>query len=639
MKHLILGTAGHVDHGKTSLIRALTGFDCDTHIEEQDRGITIHLGFTHIAFDSERQVGIIDVPGHKDFVNTMIAGASGIDFVMLVIAADSGIMPQTIEHLKIMQLLKIKSGFVALTKIDLVDSELLELAISEIEEFTTGTFLEDCPIISVSNKSGEGLTEIKHEIIRQIEKTAERDLGVIFRMYIDRIFTSEGYGTIVNGSVLSGKLSKDANIQVLPGKKTLRIRGMQKFHQEVEQVKAGDRASLNIVGMKRDEFKRGMLITNYDRENTSMIDCTLENFSNKELKLWSTAIFLSGTFKSKAKIHLIDCDKLEANNKAIIQITLDVPGVFYYNDKFILRDTSNNYTIGGGSVIDAFPLKHRKRPQELIKKLHLLALEDLNLVLLNEIEKSIDIINSEELSYKLNISKEKVEYILNTQEDKVAIIKQDNFYIYILHSYLGKIHNEIIKIVKRYLINNSLSCRGLTISDIAKYLTLSKETLTKNSLLIILTNMVESGNLKKIQDTYVIPEHNPRANAILLSLKDAIIQQIDSYAYDIPEDTNKEQLKLKYSLKNQEITSILNALEEENRIIYYDNNYLSLSNLKQLHLLMKEKFGKQEFRIAEFRDMLSANRKIALYFLELFDKLGITQRNDDFRVLTNKELK
>ncbi len=638
MKHLILGTAGHVDHGKTSLVRALTGFDCDTHTEEQNRGITIHLGFTHIAFDSEHQVGIIDVPGHKDFVNTMIAGASGIDFVMLVISADSGIMPQTVEHLKIMQLLKIKSGFIALTKTDLVDAELIELAKSEIEEFTEGTFLENCPIINVSNKTGAGLEEIKEEIIRQIEKTDERDLGVIFRMFVDRIFTSEGHGTIVNGSVLSGKLSKEDSVQILPGNKTLRIRGMQKFHNEVFEVKAGDRASLNIVGMKRGDFKRGMLITNADREQSTMIDCILENFSNKELKLWTTAIFLSGTFKSKAKIHLIDCDELEAGNKAIIQITLDVAGIFYYNDKYILRDTSNNYTIGGGTIIDAFPLKHRKRPQELIEKLNRLASSELKLVLVNEIEKSLDIINSYELSRKLNINQQTVEALLNSLADQIAIIKQENVDIYILHSHLTKIHKEIITIVRRHLLNNSLSNRGLTLSDISKYLTLSKESLTKNSIMIILEDMVLSGLLKESNNSFIIPEHNPEANTTLVRLKDTILKQIDSYGFNIPEDASKDDFKKKYSLKSQEINSILNSLIEENKIIFYDNIYLSLSILKEIHLLMREKIGKQEFRISEFRDLLETNRKIALYFLELFDKMGITQRKEDFRVLTNKEL-
>lgn len=638
MKHLILGTAGHVDHGKTSLIRALTGFDCDTHKEEQNRGITIHLGFSNIIFDEDHQVGIIDVPGHKDFVNTMISGASGIDFVMLVISADSGIMPQTLEHLKIMQLLQIKSGFIALTKIDLVDEELLELAIAEVQEFAEDTFLENCPIIKVSNKTGEGIDEIRQEIISQINKTDERDLGVIFRMYIDRIFTSEGHGTIVNGSVLSGKIKKDEDISILPLNKSLRIRGMQKFHQEVEEVKAGDRASLNIVGMKRNEFQRGMLITNTIRQHSPMIDCVLENFSNKILRLWTTVIFLSGTFKSKAKIHLIDCDELEPNNKAIIQLTLDIPGFFYYNDKYILRDTSNNYTIGGGSIIDAFPLKHRKRPHKLIQQLHRLAYSDLKYVLLNEIEKSIDIINSRELSYKLNLTQQVIQDFARSLTNQIAIIKQEDSELYILLSHLNKIHQEIIKIIRHYLINNSLSFKGLSVSDIAKYLILSKETLNKNSLKIILDSMVSSEMLTTADNTYILPSHTPENKSDLIKKRDLLYKQLNNYGYEIPEDARKEDLKTRYSLKNQDFNSVINSLIEQKKILFYDNLYFSIAVLESLLSLMKENFEDQEFRIAEFRDLIGKNRKIALYFLELFDKMGITQRHGDFRVITNKKI-
>lgn len=638
MKHLILGTAGHVDHGKTSLIRALTGFDCDTHKEEQSRGITIHLGFTNISIDQDHQVGVIDVPGHKDFVNTMISGASGIDFVMLVIAADSGIMPQTIEHMKIMQLLNIKSGFIALTKIDLVDEDLLELAIAEIQEFTEGTFLENSNIIKVSAKSGQGLEDIKAEIVNQIDNTDERDLGLIFRMYIDRIFTSEGHGTIINGSVLSGKIHKQDELTLLPLRKDLRIRGMQKFHKEVDELKAGDRASLNVVGLKKSDFKRGMLITNYPREMSLLLDCVLDNFSANKLKLWTTVIFLSGTFKSKAKVHLIDCDELKENSRAIVQITLDTGSFFYYNDKYILRDTSNNYTIGGGRIIDAFPLKHRKRPKGLIEDLQKLAESDMKYLLLHEIEKSIDIENSRDLSLKLNIPEERVRDLANSLANEVAIIQQNDLEIYIILSHLNKIHNEIIKIVRHNQINNCLSEKGLEVSDIAKYLLSTKEKLDKNSIKIILDNMVDSKKLKITQNTYCPINHNPQDFTDLLNKRQDIIQYINSFKKEIPEEVTKENIKIKYNLKNQEFNSIMNSLIEMKRVLFYDNLYVSIQELEEILSKMKEEFKDQAFRIADFRDMLGTNRKIALYYLEIFDKLGITQRKDDYRNITKKNL-
>lgn len=638
MKHLILGTAGHVDHGKTSLVRALTGFDCDTHTEEQSRGITIHLGFTYLNFGPNHQIGVIDVPGHKDFVNTMISGASGIDFVMLVIAADSGVMPQTLEHLKIMQLLQIKTGFIALTKTDLVDEELIELAKLEIDEFTENTFLADCPIIEVSTKTGEGLEAVKDEIIRQIDNAEQRDLKIIFRMYIDRIFTADGYGTIVNGTVLSGKLKKEDEIMILPNRKSIRVRGMQKFKKETTEIFAGDRASLNIVGLKWDEFKHGMLITNHDREQSVMIDCILENFSNKPLPLWSTVIFLSGTFKTNARVHLIDCDKLEPQGSALIQIDLDFPGILYYNDKFIIRDSSNDYTIGGGRVIDAFPLKHRKRPAQLIERMQLLASEDLKYVFLNEIEKSNDVVDSKALGLRLNLSQEAVKSLATKVSDKVAIIQQNDRELYILNELQDKLNHEITTIIRRYHLQNNLSTFGPSLSDITKHITFSQGSLNKDVISIILEDLIQNEIIKKEAETYCLFAHTVDSNSPVAKKRDEVLKYIDDVGYDIPEESTKEEIQKRFNLKGQEINSILNYLVETNQIIFYDNVYLSNAVLRKIYDILKTNFSDQEFRIAEFRDLLGTNRKIALYFLEIFDKKGITQRRDEVRILTNKEM-
>ncbi|MBN1326426.1 MAG: GTP-binding protein, partial [Candidatus Cloacimonetes bacterium] len=207
-KHLIMGTAGHVDHGKTSLIRALTGFDCDTHKEEKQRGITINLGFTHLNLPDGNSIGIVDVPGHADFIKTMVSGACGLDLVLMVIAADEGIMPQTREHLLIMDQLEIKQGLIALTKIDLVDEDLQDLAKEEIAEFTRNSFLQDCPVIPVSIMNNVGVAQLIEAISNLTADTPERKSRGHFRMYIDRIFSQPGFGTIVNGSILSGEISR-----------------------------------------------------------------------------------------------------------------------------------------------------------------------------------------------------------------------------------------------------------------------------------------------------------------------------------------------------------------------------------------------------------------------------------------------
>ncbi|MEA2096189.1 MAG: selenocysteine-specific translation elongation factor, partial [Candidatus Cloacimonadota bacterium] len=258
-KHLIMGTAGHVDHGKTTLIKALTGYDCDTHKQEKERGITINLGFSHIDLPNGNSVGIVDVPGHADFIKTMVAGACGIDFVLLVIAADEGIMPQTKEHLEIMKTLGITNGIIVLNKIDLVDEELIELATEEVMDFVKDSFLNDASIIQVSSQTKQGINELINEISTLIDPIPQRKIEGLFRMYIDRIFTQEGFGTIVNGSIISGTISKNEPVFLLPNEKELRIRRLEHHGKEVSQVSAGDRASFNLVGFKQKDFKHGMV--------------------------------------------------------------------------------------------------------------------------------------------------------------------------------------------------------------------------------------------------------------------------------------------------------------------------------------------------------------------------------------------
>ncbi|MCK4358405.1 MAG: selenocysteine-specific translation elongation factor, partial [Candidatus Cloacimonetes bacterium] len=338
MKHLIMGTAGHIDHGKTALIKALTNIDCDTHKEEKLRGITINLGFAHIDLPNDESIGIIDVPGHRNFVNTMVAGVSSIDFVMLVIAADSGVMPQTVEHLKIMEILGVKKGFVVLTKIDLVDEEIIQIAEEEILEFIKGTFLENFPIIKVSVKTGEGISELKEFLSEMSYKVEERQRGKLFRMFIDRIFSVKGFGTIVNGSVISGHLEKKDSVYLLPGAKKLRIRRMERHGNKVEEITAGDRASLNLVGLNRDDFKRGMIVSDRILQPTKLIDAKLNLFQhNRNFEIWTQAVFLLGTYQAQTRIHLIDRNILEPGQAAIVQIHLDPPCIAKYGDRFVIR--------------------------------------------------------------------------------------------------------------------------------------------------------------------------------------------------------------------------------------------------------------------------------------------------------------
>ncbi|MDD5672784.1 MAG: selenocysteine-specific translation elongation factor [Chitinivibrionales bacterium] len=251
MKHLIIGTAGHIDHGKTALIRALTGIECDTHPEEKRRGITINLGFAHLKLSDELTVGIIDVPGHKDFIHTMVSGACGIDLALLVISADGGVMPQTVEHCRIMNILGIGRGVIAVTRSDLADMATLQNTLARIKAFTNKTAMESWSVVTVSSITGQGIGELKAAIAQVAGQCVQRTSNDVFRLFIDRIFSVKGFGTVVAGSVLSGCLHTDASAFLLPPGRELRVRRCERYGEPVNAVQAGDRASLNVAGLDK----------------------------------------------------------------------------------------------------------------------------------------------------------------------------------------------------------------------------------------------------------------------------------------------------------------------------------------------------------------------------------------------------
>ncbi|MFY9592245.1 MAG: selenocysteine-specific translation elongation factor, partial [Bacteroidales bacterium] len=419
MKHLIIGTAGHIDHGKTSLIQLLSGIDCDTHKQEKERGITISLGFSHVGLPSGQVLGIIDVPGHKDLIDTMISGASSINLVLLVIAADEGIMPQTSEHLNIINALGIKHGIIVLSKIDLVDEELVEIAKSEIKDFVQNSILENSPIIGVSSHTGEGKDNLILELENFVKSYQETEFKDNFRMYIDRLFVVKGHGSVVTGSVLDGKLESGEEVFLLPSNsKKFRVRAMEKYGKPTEIVQKGDRAAINLIGLKQEDFTRGMLISKNEIVSTKLIDVYISSFDLvPTLKLWTDIIFISGTYQSMGKMHLIDKEKLFAGDDAIAQIHLEKDFVGEIKDRFIFRNSSDDISLGGGFVIDNQPLHHKRRNLELSQKLRNIAT---NLIQGNELESNIlRIIEKEPRPFGID---EIVEKTLSSKEEILSEI-------------------------------------------------------------------------------------------------------------------------------------------------------------------------------------------------------------------------
>jgi len=363
IKHVIVGTAGHIDHGKSSLVEALTGTNPDRLEEEKRRGITLDLGFAFLELDGVR-LGLVDVPGHERFVRNMLAGAGGIDLVLLVIAADEGIKPQTREHFEICSLLGIPRGIIAITKSDLVDSDTLGLVRLEIEEFVRGSFLENAPIVPVSARSGAGLDELKSVLRGASQAAAAKDATQNFRLPIDRSFAMKGFGTVVTGTLISGTMIVEDEVELYPARKRLRVRGLHSGGKQIEGAVAGQRTAVNLAGIEHEEITRGMVLAPAGLfEATQRVDVRVTLLgSAPPLKNRARVHFHQGTAEAIAEVILLnDAGELAPGGSAFAQLRLDKPLLLLPGDRFILRRFSPVVTIGGGTVLDAHAPRHKRK--------------------------------------------------------------------------------------------------------------------------------------------------------------------------------------------------------------------------------------------------------------------------------------
>ncbi|HEX2500767.1 MAG TPA: selenocysteine-specific translation elongation factor [Methylomirabilota bacterium] len=365
MRHVVTGTAGHIDHGKSSLVLALTGIDPDRLKEEKERGITIDIGFAHLDLGDGLTLGIVDVPGHERFVKNMLAGVGGIDLVMLVIAADEGVMPQTREHLAICQLLRIRSGLVVLTKADLAEAEWLELVQEDVRSFLRGTFLEGAPILPVSAKTGEGLSAL-HEALGTLARgVSPRSVDATFRLPIDRVFTIRGFGTVVTGTVAAGQVALDDRVEVYPRGLQAKVRGIQTHGQPVPIAVAGQRAAVNLQGADRTAIERGDVLSLPGfLQPTYMLDATCELLADAPapLRTRQRVRLHIGTTEVMARVHPVAAPAIEPGQTGYVQLRLEAPVVALPRDRYVIRSYSPMVTIGGGELLDVAPAKARRSP-------------------------------------------------------------------------------------------------------------------------------------------------------------------------------------------------------------------------------------------------------------------------------------
>lgn len=369
MKYVTIGTAGHIDHGKSALVEALTGTHPDRLEEEKRRGITIDLGFAHLDLGADLRAGFVDVPGHERFVKNMLAGVGGIDLVLLVVAADESVKPQTREHFDICRLLGIRRGLVAVTKADLVEREIVDLVALEVQEFVAGSFLEGSPILPVSARTGEGMENLKAELGRLASLVPAREAGLPFRLPLDRAFVMKGFGVVVTGTLIAGRISKEAEVEILPPGRRARVRGIQAHNQPAEFAVAGQRTALNLAGVEAGELARGMVLAEPGLfQPSERLDCRLELLASaRPLKNRARVHFHSGTCEMLAEVVLLENREMAPGERAYAQLRLAGPGLFLPGDRFIIRQFSPVTTLGGGTVLDNLPGRHHAADAELLR--------------------------------------------------------------------------------------------------------------------------------------------------------------------------------------------------------------------------------------------------------------------------------
>lgn len=634
MKHVIIGTAGHIDHGKTTLIRAITGRNTDRLKEEQERGISIELGFTYFDLPSGQRAGIIDVPGHEKFIKNMLAGVIGIDIVILVVAADEGIMPQTLEHLHILDLLGIKKGFVVLTKSDLVDSEWIDMVEEEVKEEIKGTFLENTPIIRASSTTKMGIEDIISLIDKYTAELKDRDVDDMPRLPVDRVFSISGFGTVVTGTLLSGQLKVGDEVQVFPGDKKARIRTLQVHDQDANVAYGGQRVAANLAGLKKEDVERGATIAPVNSMSDSMmLDVKLKLLKNIDRYIDNrTRLRLYiGTKEVLCRVVLLDREEIGPGDEAYAQLRLEEEVVAKRGDKFIIRFYSPMFTIGGGEILEPNPKKKKRFDDKAIRELEIKEIGSSTDIIENIIEdKSKDFPTTKEIAVFTAMLEENVKTEVNNLiEDKKVILFPLTKDLHVIHiNYFNKIKDEILKELNNFHSKYPLRA-GMPKEEIrSRFLKNAKPRVAESFIDLL----IKDGYLEQKLENISIAGFEIKLDMDQLKIRDAIIKNFNDNPYQPP---RREDLESIIGEKKDKVEEVFSSLVNNGHIIKLNEEvYLS----KEAYSLALEKLieymtDKGSLSIGEYRDLLNTNRKVALALLEYFDQIKITKRDKDTRIL------
>lgn len=631
-RYLVVGTAGHVDHGKTALIKTLTGINTDRLREEQERGMSIELGFAHLTLPSGVQIGIVDVPGHERFLKNMLAGASGMDLVMMVVAADEGVMPQTIEHLDILRLLQVKDGLVVLTKIDLVDRDWLDVVQEDIRRQFSGSFLENAPVVPVSSVTGEGLENLVAVLDEKVRAVPTRSPEGPFRMPVDRIFSMPGFGTVVAGTVWSGMVRVGDALELQPAGLSTRARGLQVHGRKVERASAGTRLAVNVAGIDVSQVARGSVLAQPGwLKPTYLLDAELQLLArvSRPLKHRTRIRLHTGTAEVVGRVAILDRDELLPGDSAPVQYQLESPIAVAHGDLYILRLYSPMELLGGGTILDPYPRRHKRRDERALRKFQALKSGSFEVQVAQVLaEQGLVPTSAEEVASRLALDLTQVRRVLEDLEASEVVFEVGDRY---LHSgAVEEASRTAERILKEFHQANPLRL-GIGREELKSRVAPKCSSKVWTALLDL---WISQGRIKVNGNTVSHASHKVAFSPEQEQTAQAILELYMRSGYNPP--SREEVLK---AVERQCAPEVFDALVEHGSLVkiaeglYLHKNSISAAE-ERLKLMLD---AQGAITVAQFRDALGSSRKVVVPLLEYFDSLGVTRRVGDVRVKGSAE--
>ncbi len=629
MQPVIIGTAGHIDHGKTALVKALTGTNTDRLKEEQERGITIELGYAFLTDN----IAFIDVPGHERFIKNMVAGVATVDFALLVVAADDGVMPQTHEHFDILQLLGIEDGVVAITKCDLAEDDWMDLVEEDIKGMVRGSFLEGKPIVRVDSLSGSGVEEMRETLIQLAARKREQASGSIFRLPIDRVFSVKGFGTVVTGSALSGSVAVEDRLELLPKGTSVRVRGMESQGKQVQVATRGMRAALNLSQVSVEDIARGDLLATPSRlRPTFMLDaeCRILETSPVPLTQRQRIRLHLGTKEVMARSVILDQEKIEPGQEGLVQFRLEEPTATQRLDRYVIRRYSPQITIGGGRILDANPQKHRKRhEQEVVTSLKQLGEAKIEQLVKRLLVKE-QVLNVEDLVTMSGLSAEQVEEVVGELGMEGEVIELEaKGAVYLCHnSVFLEFKEQLTAKLEGFHKKNRLrpgAKRGEILKSIKSDL---PEFLAKHFLEVCFASAVI-----KSPGSDLLAVHG--FDVVLTKKEQAALGEMETAIENgLFKPPDLVVLAQDQSLDEKTARTLLQVLVDQGTAVLLDKKlYFHSAVVSQGAIKLKETFATTpELTMSGFRTLVDTSRKYALPLLNYYDSLGYTIRKGDVRV-------